>query len=39
MTKLLEKNKDFNWTEECQSSFEELKKGSWKKQNYRRYNN
>jgi hypothetical protein len=26
MTKLLEKNKDFNWTEECQSSFEELKK-------------
>jgi hypothetical protein len=26
MTKLLEKNKDFNWTEECQASFEELKK-------------
>jgi hypothetical protein len=26
MTKLLEKNKDFNWTEECRSSFEELKK-------------
>jgi hypothetical protein len=26
MTKLLEKNKDLNWTEECQSSFEELKK-------------
>jgi hypothetical protein len=26
MTKLLEKNKDFNWIEECQSSFEELKK-------------
>jgi ribonuclease HI len=25
-TKLLEKNKDFDWTEECQSSFEELKK-------------
>jgi hypothetical protein len=26
MTRLLEKNKDFNWTEECQASFEELKK-------------
>jgi hypothetical protein len=26
MTKLLEKNKAFEWTEECQSSFEELKK-------------
>jgi hypothetical protein len=26
MTKLLEKNKDFNWIEECQASFEELKK-------------
>jgi hypothetical protein len=26
MTKLLKKNKDFNRTEECQSSFEELKK-------------
>jgi hypothetical protein len=26
MTKLLEKNKDFNWAKECQSSFEELKK-------------
>jgi hypothetical protein len=26
MTKLLQKNKEFNWTEECQSSFEELKK-------------
>jgi hypothetical protein len=26
MTKLLEKNKDFHWTEECQVSFEELKK-------------
>jgi hypothetical protein len=26
MTKLLKKNKDFNWTKECQSSFEELKK-------------
>jgi hypothetical protein len=26
MTRLLEKNKDFDWTEECQSSFEELKK-------------
>jgi hypothetical protein len=26
MTKLLKKNKDFNWIEECQSSFEELKK-------------
>jgi hypothetical protein len=26
MTKLLEKTKDFNWIEECQSSFEELKK-------------
>jgi hypothetical protein len=23
MTKLLKKNDDFNWTEECQSSFEE----------------
>jgi hypothetical protein len=27
MTRLLEKNKDFDWTEECQASFEELKKG------------
>jgi hypothetical protein len=26
MTKLLEKNKVFEWTEECQTSFEELKK-------------
>jgi hypothetical protein len=26
MTGLLEKNKDFDWTEECQVSFEELKK-------------
>jgi hypothetical protein len=26
MTKLLEKNKAFEWTEECQSSFEERKK-------------
>jgi hypothetical protein len=26
MTRLLEKNMDFDWTEECQSSFEELKK-------------
>jgi hypothetical protein len=26
MTRLLEKSKDFNWTEECQVSFEELKK-------------
>jgi hypothetical protein len=26
MTRLLEKNKDFDWTEECQSSFEELNK-------------
>jgi hypothetical protein len=26
MTRLLEKSKDFNWTEECQASFEELKK-------------
>jgi hypothetical protein len=26
MIKLLEKNKDLNWTEEWQSSFEELKK-------------
>jgi hypothetical protein len=25
MTRLLEKNKDFHWTEECQSSFKELK--------------
>jgi hypothetical protein len=25
MTKLLEKNKDFEWTEECQASFHELK--------------
>jgi hypothetical protein len=24
--KLLEKNKDFDWTKECQASFEELKK-------------
>jgi hypothetical protein len=26
MTRLLEKDKDFDWTEECQISFEELKK-------------
>jgi hypothetical protein len=26
MTGLLEKNKNFDWTEECQVSFEELKK-------------
>jgi hypothetical protein len=26
MTSLLEKNRDFEWTEECQASFEELKK-------------
>jgi hypothetical protein len=26
MTRLLEKNKDFDWTEECQVSFEELKR-------------
>jgi hypothetical protein len=26
MTKLLEKNKAFEWTEECQTSFEELTK-------------
>jgi hypothetical protein len=26
MTRLLEKNKGFDWTEECQTSFEELKK-------------
>jgi hypothetical protein len=26
MTKLLEKNKAFEWTKECQASFEELKK-------------
>jgi hypothetical protein len=26
MTRLLEKNKDFDWIEECQASFEELKK-------------
>jgi hypothetical protein len=26
MTRLLEKNKDFDWTKECQVSFEELKK-------------
>jgi hypothetical protein len=26
MTKLLEKNKEFEWTEECQASFHELKK-------------
>jgi hypothetical protein len=26
MTRLLEKNKDFDWTEECLASFEELKK-------------
>jgi hypothetical protein len=26
MTKLLEKNKTFKWTKECQASFEELKK-------------
>jgi hypothetical protein len=26
MMKLLEKNKAFEWTEECQTSFEELKK-------------
>jgi hypothetical protein len=26
MMKLLGKNKDFDWTQECQASFEELKK-------------
>jgi hypothetical protein len=26
MTKLLKKNKTFEWTDECQTSFEELKK-------------
>jgi hypothetical protein len=26
MTRLLEKNKDFDWIEECQASYEELKK-------------
>jgi hypothetical protein len=26
MTRLLEKNKDFDWTEERQANFEELKK-------------
>jgi hypothetical protein len=26
MTKLMEKNKAFEWTKECQASFEELKK-------------
>jgi hypothetical protein len=26
MTNLLEKNKDFEWTVECQASFQELKK-------------
>jgi hypothetical protein len=26
ITRLLEKNKDFDWTEECQTNFEELKK-------------
>jgi hypothetical protein len=26
MTRLLEKNKDFDWIEECQANFEELKK-------------
>jgi hypothetical protein len=26
MTRLLEKNEDFNWTKEHQASFEELKK-------------
>jgi glutaredoxin-related protein len=26
MTRLLEKNKDYDWTKECQASFEELKK-------------
>jgi hypothetical protein len=26
MMKLLEKNKAFDWTQECQASFEELKK-------------
>jgi hypothetical protein len=26
MTRLLEKNKDFDWSEECQASIEELKK-------------
>jgi hypothetical protein len=26
MTRLLKKNKDFDWTKECQVSFEELKK-------------
>jgi hypothetical protein len=27
MTQLLEKGKEFKWSEECQASFEELKKG------------
>jgi hypothetical protein len=26
MTRLLEKNKEFDWTEECQANFEEMKK-------------
>jgi hypothetical protein len=26
ITRLLDKNKDFGWTEECQTIFEELKK-------------
>jgi hypothetical protein len=26
MTRLLEKNRDFDWIEECQANFEELKK-------------
>jgi hypothetical protein len=26
MTRLVEKNKDFDWTKKCQVSFEELKK-------------
>jgi hypothetical protein len=26
MTRLLEESKDFDWTEECQAGFEELKK-------------
>jgi hypothetical protein len=26
MTRLLDKNRDFDWTEECQANFEELKK-------------
>jgi hypothetical protein len=26
MTRLLEKNEEFDWTKECEASFEELKK-------------